>query len=213
MNLFFGMAFALLSYIMYGMITDAIIEVLKSLLEKARKDADAITAAKEELQAQLAELQIKLSKKIKEEKRALQFEHDIEQLLEKYGVTDEEQATQITFYKLLPDGSKKEIIMAMLKVSQKLPLSVSFKDKFGNDAKVDGKPEWALTDPALGSLSVSEDGMSAELQPAGQMGSCKVQVSADADLGEGVKTILGELDIDLLPGDAEVVQIAAGEAV
>lgn len=97
-----------------------------------------------------------------------------------------------------------------LKVTQKLPLSIKPVDKFGNDAKVDGKPEWSLTDPALGDLAVSDDGMSCELTPKGPVGSCIVQVSADADLGEGVKAILGELPMEFLAGDAESLSISAG---
>lgn len=100
-----------------------------------------------------------------------------------------------------------------LKVSDQLPLSVELKDKFGNAANVDGKPVWAVTDEALASIEVSEDGKSAVLKPKGAVGSLKVQVSADADLGEGVKSIVGELAVDLLPGEAVTVEIKAGEAV
>lgn len=100
-----------------------------------------------------------------------------------------------------------------LKINQKLPVSVTFKDKFGNDAQVDGKPEWAVTDSTLASLEVADDGMSSMIVPTGVVGSFKVQVSADADLGAGVKTILGELDIDLVAGDAENVVISAGTPV
>ena len=111
------------------------------------------------------------------------------------------------------DENKKEITHMFLKVNQSLPLSISIKDKFGNEAKVDGAPSWALSDPSLGALTVAEGGMSASLAPAGTVGAFKVQVSADADLGEGVKSILGELDIELLAGDAEVLSISAGEPV
>lgn len=98
-----------------------------------------------------------------------------------------------------------------LQVIQKLPVSVSFQDKLGNAAAVDGLPSWALTDESLAKLEIAADGMSAMVIPLGPVGSFKVQVSADADLGEGVKSILGELDIDLLPAEAVVVQIVAGE--
>jgi hypothetical protein len=95
------------------------------------------------------------------------------------------------------------------KVTQKVKISISIKDKFGNAAKVDGTPAWGLTDEALGTLAVEADGMSALLEPKGVVGALKVQVSCDADLGEGVKPILGELDVELLAGDAEVVELAA----
>lgn len=95
------------------------------------------------------------------------------------------------------------------KVTQKVKISISIKDKFSNPAKTDGAPAWSLTDEALGTLAVEADGMSAILEPKGPIGALKVQVKADADLGEGVKEILGELDVELLAGDAEVVELAA----
>ncbi len=100
-----------------------------------------------------------------------------------------------------------------LKISQNLPVSVTFEDKFGNTAQVDGLPSWAVTDEKLATLEVADDGMSAVVKPTGLAGSFKVQCSADGDLGEGVKSILGELDIDLLPGDATTVDLKAGDPV
>lgn len=96
-----------------------------------------------------------------------------------------------------------------LKVSQKAKISIAIKDKFGNAAKVDGVPAWALSDDSLGSIQVEADGMSGLFEPKGPIGSLKVQVKADADLGEGVKEILGELSLDLMAGDAEVVELSA----
>lgn len=98
----------------------------------------------------------------------------------------------------------------VLKVSQKLPLSIAIVDKGGNPAKVDGAPAWSLTDPSLGALAVAEDGMSAELTPSGVIGACQIQVSVDADLGEGVKPLIGELPVEFVAGDAATVSIAAG---
>jgi hypothetical protein len=119
-------------------------------------------------------------------------------------------ANVIEFY---IQGQKQKVESMFLKVSDKLPLSIMIKDSFGNMAKVDGAPSWALTDSALATLQVSEDGMAATVIPGGTVGAFKVQVKVDADLGEGVKEILGELDIELLAGEAVVVEIAAGEAV
>lgn len=97
-----------------------------------------------------------------------------------------------------------------LKVSQKVKLVLEIKDKGGNPALVDGAPLWSLTDPSLGDVVPAEDGLSAVLTPKGGLGSCVVQVSADADLGEGKKDILGELPVDFLAGDAAVISISAG---
>lgn len=110
-------------------------------------------------------------------------------------------------------GMKLEITEMQLKVTNKLPLSLKLVDKFGNEAWIDGLPLWALTNPAMGSLAVATDGMSAVLTPVGVLGSFAVQVSADADMGEGVKVIIGNLPIDLLPGDATEIQIVSGEPI
>lgn len=96
-----------------------------------------------------------------------------------------------------------------LKVTQKAKISLTIQDKFANPAKVDGIPSWSLTDESLGSLAVEADGMSATLEPKGPIGAFSVQVKCDADLGEGVKEILGELAVELAAGDAEVVKLAA----
>lgn len=140
--------------------------------------------------------------------RSLLFElREIKELLKSYEI-----AEVIEFYSDL-GGINKKVDYMFLKVTQTLPLSIAIKDKFGNAAKVDGAPKWALTNEALGALTVSEDGMSASFAPAGTVGSLSVQVTCDADLGEGVKTIVGELAVELLAGDAETVEVSAGEAV
>lgn len=95
-----------------------------------------------------------------------------------------------------------------LPVDKQVKISIAIKDKFGNEAKVDGAPLWALS-AELGALSVAEDGLSATFAPVGSLGACVVQVKADADLGEGVKEILGELSLDLIAGGAEKVELAA----
>lgn len=105
----------------------------------------------------------------------------------------------------------KEVSFMFLKISQKLPLSIAIEDAQGNSAQVDGAPVWSLSDPALATLEVAADGMSAVLIPGDSIGSFTVQVNADADLGSGVKSILGELGIDLLSGEAAVIKLSAGE--
>lgn len=96
-----------------------------------------------------------------------------------------------------------------LKVTEKAKISIKISDKFGNEAKVDGKPVWALS-AELGTLEVAEDGLSAVFSPGPAVGALMVQVKADADLdATGVKEILGELALDLLAGEAEKVELAA----
>lgn len=100
-----------------------------------------------------------------------------------------------------------------LKDSQNLPLSIAPVDAKGNAAKVDGVPAWSVTDPSLATLAVADDGLSAVLSPVGPLGAFKVQVSADADLGPDAKSIVGELDVEIIGGDAVSIQLKAGDPV
>jgi hypothetical protein len=119
-------------------------------------------------------------------------------------------ATSIEFF---INNNTTKVVNMFLKVNQSLPLSIAIKDSFGNPARVDGLPVWALTNEALGSIVVSADGMSATLSPSGVIGMCDVQVRADADLGEGIREILGVLNMEFIAGDAAIVEISAGVAV
>lgn len=119
-------------------------------------------------------------------------------------------ASVIEFYTLI-DGIKRKVSSMFLAADKKLPLSLEIKDKAGNPAKVDGKPVFSLSDDSAGSLEVAEDGMSAVFTPAGKAVALKIQAKADADLGEGVKEIVGELDVEVLSGEAVFVGIVAGE--
>lgn len=110
-------------------------------------------------------------------------------------------------------GRYWKVVKVLIKVNQSLPLSIGITDKAGNPAAVDGAPAWSLTDPSLGSLDVAGDGMSAAFTPAGKTGELKVQVSADADLGAGVKQIVGELDLQITGGDAATIALSGGTPV
>lgn len=115
----------------------------------------------------------------------------------------------IEFYTEI-NGELKKVEHMFLKATEKLPLSLVIKDAAGNSARVDGAPRWAVTDEAAGRLEVAEDGMSATLFPLGPAAAFKVQAFVDADLGEGVKELLGELDVEVVSGEAVSVEIAAG---
>ncbi len=87
-------------------------------------------------------------------------------------------------------------------------------DSAGNPAKVEGdKLTWAVTgDLGLGDLTVADDGMSALFVRNGKPGVCTLQVSGDADLGEGEKLIIGEVELDCAAGEAVKFELSA-EAV
>ncbi len=93
---------------------------------------------------------------------------------------------------------------------QKCTLSVVFKTAAGNPAKVDGVPQWSVSDSNLLALTNSVDGMSVVITTVGPLGTAQVNVTADADLGEGVRPITGTLDVEVHAAEAVAVGISAG---
>lgn len=98
--------------------------------------------------------------------------------------------------------------MKVLKADEQLKVFVKkFKDKFGNDAKVDGAPQWSLSDEELGKIESAADGMSCVLTPSGKAGGGVVNMLADADLGEGVKPLIGSYAFIVEAGSAVAVEL------
>jgi hypothetical protein len=92
---------------------------------------------------------------------------------------------------------------------QKCSLSVAFTTAAGHPAPVDGVPQWSVSDANVLNLTVAADGMSAVVA-SGALGTAQVNVQADADLGSGVTTISGVLDVEVKPAQAVSVGISAG---
>lgn len=99
--------------------------------------------------------------------------------------------------------------MFILTDEQQVALSVAYKTAAGNPARVDGVPVWTSSDPSIVSLIVAEDGLSAQAV-SGALGSAQITVSADADLGEGVREILATLDIEVHAAEAIAAIVVAG---
>ena len=102
--------------------------------------------------------------------------------------------------------------MGVLKVNQKAEVVLKVTDSKGNPAALDGAPVWSLSSTDLADLTIAEGGLSATLLPKGQTGSLVVQVHGDGDLSEGVRDLLGELQVDLIPGDAVKIALEMGPA-
>lgn len=113
------------------------------------------------------------------------------------------KATTITFW-----YQGKEITMLTMTDTQMAEVSLIIKDKSGNPATVDGIPAWASTDPLVADAIVDPDGMKANVL-AKSSGVCQITVSADADLGAGVKPIIGFLDVHI-SGTATVIELIPG---
>lgn len=119
-------------------------------------------------------------------------------------------ASRIQFFLVAEDGTLKRWEESMFqKVTEPKKFAIKVTDKFGNDAKFDGLPVWASTDPSLVDIVPAADGMTADVTPKGPLGTYMLQAHVDADMTEGVNDILGESEaIELLAGDAEKVVIS-----
>lgn len=130
--------------------------------------------------------------------------HDLESKKKIYSGTP--TASKILFY-IVGNNNQKEIVqMAIQKVTEAKKFSFKAVDAFGNEAQVEGAT-WALSEPALGALVVSEDKKEATFTPAGQVGELKLQLAVDAKIGEGEVMLAGELPLTLIAGDAVAVEI------
>ncbi len=103
--------------------------------------------------------------------------------------------------------------MLILTDEQKVALAIEPQTAAGNPAKVDGKPVWSVSDSNVITLTVAEDGLSAEAVSTGVLGTAQVTVVADADLGEGIRELNAVLDIEVKAAEAVSLGIKAGTPV
>lgn len=82
-------------------------------------------------------------------------------------------------------------------------VSVEWKDKAGNTVKVDGPTKWESRDPETVQATVATGNPQiANLFAPGKVGTTQVMATADADLGEGVKSVTATIDIQVISGQA-----------
>jgi hypothetical protein len=93
--------------------------------------------------------------------------------------------------------------------TQKVALSIAPVDAAGNPAAVE-EVTWEVSDSAVLTLAVAEDGLSAEVVTTGALGTAQVSVKADALIGEGVEELTGLLDIEVVADKAVSLGVTAG---
>lgn len=98
-----------------------------------------------------------------------------------------------------------------LRDDQTVVARLTFLDKKGRPAKVDGAPVWSTDRPDIVLLTPAPDGMSCSITtpdtlPSDPSLTAVVTADADADLGEGVSSLT-------VTGDVEIVSGEAGTAV
>lgn len=144
-----------------------------------------------------------------------QFVHDVIRAL--WSVYRDPQgplAMTLTFGPAVPRGNPAQEVQSMavfnLPPTHQVSASLSITTAEGNPARVDGLPVWSLTDPAIVTLDVAADGMSALVKATGEFGITQLTVEVDADLGEGVRSITAVGDIAVVEAEAQVVELTFG---
>lgn len=97
-----------------------------------------------------------------------------------------------------------------LPVDRKVTAMIQPVDMYGNPALVEGAPVWTVSDPAVLSITPAADGMSCVVEPLGPLAVAQLKVEGDADLGAGVKTIVGLADIEAVAGEAVAFNVQFG---
>lgn len=96
---------------------------------------------------------------------------------------------------------------------QKVNVTVTPKTQSGKPAKLDGKPTWEVTSGGA-TLAVADDGLSADIISSDDdLSDSLVQISADADLGEGVETIADTVLVHTKGANASNLGLVAGTPV
>jgi len=95
--------------------------------------------------------------------------------------------------------------------------ALNITDSRGNPAAVDGVPIWASSDETVLRVTPAVNGMSAAVETVGPGGPAHITVSADADLGSGVSTIVGvseDITVTVNPNSvASVMTLSLGAPV
>ena len=97
-----------------------------------------------------------------------------------------------------------------LTIDEKIQVQLVITDRAGHPAGFDTTPVWAASSAAL-TVEAAPDGMSAWLVSADVVeDAVMVTVRGDADLGDGVREIIGTLQVNVSSGEAQFVELEAG---
>lgn len=94
---------------------------------------------------------------------------------------------------------------------EKVLLTLAPKTAAGNDATLDGAPVWTVLEGDA-TLEVAADGLSCYLISGAADTLSKIEVTADADLGEGVVTLVDTVDLAVVQANASALGLVVGAA-
>lgn len=103
-----------------------------------------------------------------------------------------------------------DLLMTLtLNTVQQCLVSIQPVDRKGNPAEVQNI-EWLTSNTDVIALEPSEDGKSCLVKSVGIPGTPTVQVSCDADLGEGVTNLVGTIAVEVVAAPAVNIVINPG---
>ena len=97
---------------------------------------------------------------------------------------------------------KGENMATTVQVGHLGEIDVTWVDESGKSAKVDGLTTWATTDSTIVTVQVATGNSQIANWRTVAIGTAQIQASADADMGEGVKTITSTMDFTVIGGEA-----------
>jgi len=93
-----------------------------------------------------------------------------------------------------------------------IPSVLDLRNKAGEPVTPDTPPVWTLGDPSIASITVASDGMSAVFAPLA-VGITTVNVTVDAEIGEGVTEMLLSGELEVTAGDIATGEVTFGPPV
>ena len=98
----------------------------------------------------------------------------------------------------------------ILTTDQKVTIALNPKTPGGHPATLDGTPSWSTSDGAVIAVQPAEDGESCVVLANGE-GLATMGASADADLGDGIRTVTGQIEFEVVPAEASDLGFEAGQ--
>lgn len=90
-----------------------------------------------------------------------------------------------------------------LPADREVLVKVSYVDANGNPATVDGDPQWASSDEAIVIvIPNTTNAFECTVRPGAEVGQAQVSATVDADLGEGVRSLVTLMDVTVVGGEA-----------
>jgi hypothetical protein len=102
-------------------------------------------------------------------------------------------------------------LMATINTEQKVQYTISPTTDEGNPARIDGIPQWESSDTNIVTVAPAGDGMSCMAISGTVEGSATVTVTADADLGQGVRNITESQEVRVTLAEASKLGLKPGE--